>query len=216
MTTTQTGPPIPLRDALETFLTEIGAAASRLKTILGPRDDHHHLPAGKQAILQVLFRHGPQTVPQIARTRLNSRQNIQLFVNRLKREGIVQFIPNPGHKRSPLVRLTDQGQSALDSAAQQQNEFLESLSARTSETELMSASSLLRKLRQAIADRRQPTPGVPRRSPAGPAFKAQTRRQPRPKRPSSIVGSPLKQPEPVPPEPHQAQTDEAEFPINLL
>jgi DNA-binding MarR family transcriptional regulator len=52
---------------------------------------------------------GPLTVPQIARMRPTSRQRMQRLANELAAEGLVEFIDNPKHRRSKLVRLTAKG-----------------------------------------------------------------------------------------------------------
>ena len=52
---------------------------------------------------------GPLTVPQIAQMRPTSRQRMQRLANELAAEGLVEFIDNPKHRRSKLVRLTPKG-----------------------------------------------------------------------------------------------------------
>src|SRR5437762_12020528 len=49
---------------------------------------------------------GPLTVPQIAQMRPTSRQRMQRLADELAAEGRVEFIANPKHRRSKLVRLT--------------------------------------------------------------------------------------------------------------
>jgi DNA-binding MarR family transcriptional regulator len=52
---------------------------------------------------------GPLTVPQIAQMRPTSRQRMQRLSDELAAEGLVEFIDNPKHRRSKLVRLTPKG-----------------------------------------------------------------------------------------------------------
>jgi DNA-binding MarR family transcriptional regulator len=52
---------------------------------------------------------GPLTVPQIAQMRPTSRQRMQRLADELAGEGLVEFIDNPSHRRSKLVRLTPKG-----------------------------------------------------------------------------------------------------------
>ena len=52
---------------------------------------------------------GPLTVPQIAQMRPTSRQRMQRLADELAAEGLVDFIDNPKHQRSKLVRLTPKG-----------------------------------------------------------------------------------------------------------
>jgi DNA-binding MarR family transcriptional regulator len=52
---------------------------------------------------------GPLTVPQIAEMRPTSRQRMQRLADELAAEGLVEFLDNPKHRRSRLVRLTPKG-----------------------------------------------------------------------------------------------------------
>jgi len=52
---------------------------------------------------------GPLTVPQIAQMRPTSRQRMQRLADELASRGLVEFIDNPRHRRSKLVRLTRKG-----------------------------------------------------------------------------------------------------------
>ncbi len=52
---------------------------------------------------------GPLTVPQIAEMRPTSRQRMQRLADELAGEGLVEFVDNPKHRRSKLVRLTPKG-----------------------------------------------------------------------------------------------------------
>jgi DNA-binding MarR family transcriptional regulator len=54
---------------------------------------------------------GPLTVPQIAQMRPTSRQRMQRLANELAAEDLVEFIDNPKHQRSKLVRLTPKGEA---------------------------------------------------------------------------------------------------------
>lgn len=53
---------------------------------------------------------GPLTVPRIAQMRPTSRQRMQRLADELAAEGLVEFIDNPKHRRSKLVRLTREGE----------------------------------------------------------------------------------------------------------
>ena len=52
---------------------------------------------------------GPLTVPQIAQMRPTSRQRMQRLADELETGGLVEFVDNPQHRRSKLVRLTSKG-----------------------------------------------------------------------------------------------------------
>ncbi|MCZ7659599.1 MAG: MarR family transcriptional regulator [Xanthobacteraceae bacterium] len=64
---------------------------------------------GAFGFLRSLALLGPLTVPRIAQMRPTSRQRMQRLADELAAEGLVEFIDNPRHRRSKLVRLTPKG-----------------------------------------------------------------------------------------------------------
>jgi DNA-binding MarR family transcriptional regulator len=64
---------------------------------------------GAFGFMRSLALFGPLTVPQIAEMRPTSRQRMQRLADELAAEGLVEFIDNPKHRRSKLVRLTPGG-----------------------------------------------------------------------------------------------------------
>lgn len=52
----------------------------------------------------------PLTVPQIARHMGLTRQSVHATVKRLIADGLIEFEPNADHRRSQLVRMTEQGE----------------------------------------------------------------------------------------------------------
>ena len=66
---------------------------------------------GAFGLLRSLALIGPLTVPQIAEMRPTSRQRMQRLADELAAEGLVEFIDNPSHRRSKLVRLTRKGEA---------------------------------------------------------------------------------------------------------
>lgn len=67
------------------------------------------LSVGVRAVLTLLHRGGPMTVPQMGRAQSISRQFVQRMVNDAAAAGLVESIPNPAHRRSSLIRLTARG-----------------------------------------------------------------------------------------------------------
>jgi DNA-binding MarR family transcriptional regulator len=65
--------------------------------------------AGAFGFIRSLALVGPLTVPEIAKMRPTSRQRMQRLADELATEGLVEFIDNPRHRRSKLVRLTRKG-----------------------------------------------------------------------------------------------------------
>src|SRR6266567_114236 len=136
---------------LAAFLTEIRTLAAHLKYARQPFQDQEDWPSGVRSILLILGRTGVQTVPEIARERSTSRQNIQIIVNRLKRAGLADLEINPAHKRSVLVRLTERGKVLLQHLEEAETTFQESVLAELSAEDLVSTTKCLRRVRQLLA-----------------------------------------------------------------
>ncbi len=58
-----------------------------------------------------------RTVPQIARRMGMSRQSVQRVADLLEHDGLLRFRPNPDHARSPLLRLTREGETLAQTLA---------------------------------------------------------------------------------------------------
>jgi len=74
---------------------------------------------GEWGILRMLVKEGPQTVPEMARSRPVSRQHCQTIANALEAQGLVEFVDNPKHKKSKLVRATKKGRARFQSMRKQ-------------------------------------------------------------------------------------------------
>jgi DNA-binding MarR family transcriptional regulator len=66
---------------------------------------------GAFGFMRSLALRGPLTVPQIAQMRPTSRQRMQRLADELEAGGLVEFVDNPRHRRSKLVRLTPKGEA---------------------------------------------------------------------------------------------------------
>jgi DNA-binding MarR family transcriptional regulator len=177
------------REQLELLLTEVNALALRLKRISAPGKTGQ-LPHAARAVLQLLQRHGPATVPALAHAHGTSRQNIQTVVNRLAMAGLARMAQNPAHKRSELVSLTESGAAILETGEGPRREMLDRLLTFASQAELVSASELIRRLGQQLQREKLPS------------------RTPKPKHKSPDVAPEARAP--------QFQNFEPELPVSLL
>jgi DNA-binding MarR family transcriptional regulator len=66
------------------------------------------------ALMGLINNEGVWTVPNAARRLGVSRQAVQRVADALRRDGLIATEPNPDHKSSPLIGLTDQGRRALE------------------------------------------------------------------------------------------------------
>lgn len=80
-----------------------------------------------RAVLEFLLRHGPATVPQIARQRMVTRQHIQKLVNALAEQQLIDPSANDAHKRSPLFSVSDSGRATIKRMLRRERQILEAM-----------------------------------------------------------------------------------------
>jgi len=112
------------------------------------------MTAGKRGVLRLISRLGPQTVPQIARARLVTRQHIQTLIDSLLEDGFVELADNPAHKRSRLVRLTTEGEDVLTEMMRREATIFSELATELAKDDLQSAAALLRTIREFFESKR--------------------------------------------------------------
>ncbi|CAM5790265.1 MULTISPECIES: MarR family winged helix-turn-helix transcriptional regulator [Brevibacillus] len=76
------------------------------------------LSSARWQILGVV-EHGPITVAHVARIMGLTRQSVQQTANSLEKEGLIEFLENPHHRRSKLMAMTPEGRKALDYTQEQ-------------------------------------------------------------------------------------------------
>ena len=89
----------------------------------------------------------PQPVAWLARGMGLNRQGVQRIVNELEKVGIVEFQPNPHHRRAQLVLLTGRGKAAYDAAGRLQEPWVNSLADGISEQDILAARRVIVALR---------------------------------------------------------------------
>lgn len=105
---------------------------------------------GEFGVLRTLLMEGAQTVPQMAAARPVSRQHCQTIVNGLAEQGLVEFVDNPRHKRSKLVRVTKRGRARFESMKAQFTEAAGVYAPHFSAAEVESATDVCRRARKMI------------------------------------------------------------------
>ena len=137
---------------------------------LGDRlNDDLGVTAAMRGLLVSLADGAPRTVPERARERPVSRQHIQSVVNDLMAAGLAQALPNPSHRRSPLIALTEDGRRHLKLIREREAGLLARTAPSVSHAELAAATRLLELLERDLAGRvaevapvRSATAGRPR------------------------------------------------------
>ncbi len=133
--------------AFNTLINENGLLFNRLKLVAEQIHQQGEMSGARRAILRMLNEVGAQTVPQIGRARSVSRQHVQALVNELTREGYVELVENPAHKRSPFAQLTARGKQFVLAMNRREHKLHEKMQLHLSDTEMLAAARTLRVLR---------------------------------------------------------------------
>ena len=123
----------------------------RLRAIGDDLHARYGVTTPMRGVMQSLFDGGPQTVPQMAAARPVSRQHIQTQVDALASRGLVATVPNPAHKRSSHIALTDTGREIFESMRKKEIETLSSLLGDFSSAELKTTQRSLVRLADKLA-----------------------------------------------------------------
>lgn len=122
-------------------------------------EDLHHgsgISAPQRAVLEYLHRHGPTTVPAMARARGVTRQHIQVLMNELQQIALAQPQDNPAHRRSPVFALTAAGRDAMSDILAREHEYLETHIGDVDQADIAHAAGILAEFRNHLT-----WPGTP-------------------------------------------------------
>jgi DNA-binding MarR family transcriptional regulator len=86
------------------------------------------------------------TVPAIARALGQSRQAVQRITDVMAADGLVNYVSNPRHRRSPLVQLTEHGQEVYSALRSVQDPWAIGLTDDVPTSELETALRLMQRL----------------------------------------------------------------------
>ena len=95
----------------------------------------------------------PATVAQVARKLGLTRQSVQRIADLLDQEGLTEYLDNPAHQTSKLVRLTPRGRQTLRSIQAEQRAWANQVGARIGEANLRHASRVVEQLTRELSAR---------------------------------------------------------------
>ena len=107
---------------------------------------------GMRAVLEFLFRSGPATVPDIARSRHVTRQAVQILANDLLQNRLIRQEDNPAHKRSSLLVLTNRGRELIERMRARESRLYCQAGESLDAGEIRSAAALLARTTSALKD----------------------------------------------------------------
>ena len=108
--------------------------------------------AGTFGFVRSLALIGPLTVPQIAQMRPTSRQRMQRLADELAAEGLVEFLDNPRHRRSKLVRLTRKGHARYRELSARLLKIASTMGADLTEPDIRKTTGVVRRLSDEVKD----------------------------------------------------------------
>jgi DNA-binding MarR family transcriptional regulator len=105
-----------------------------------------------RAVLEILRRHGDQTVPDIAARLEIKRQYVQLMVNEVLAGGFVEQRANPRHKRSLLLALSDRGRDLIDGIIARELALMQTIGAELNDEDIGTALRVVRAVTGKLKD----------------------------------------------------------------
>lgn len=94
----------------------------------------------------------PATVAQVARKLNLSRQSVQRIADLLNTDGLIEYVDNPAHQTSRLVRLTPHGRQILRTIQNAQRAWANGVGAKIGEANLRHASRVVEQLTNVLVD----------------------------------------------------------------
>lgn len=110
------------------------------------------LSVGVRAVLNMLREQGPMTVPQMGRAQALSRQFVQRMINDAAARHLVEFVANPAHKRSSLIRLTAEGRAAITAVIDREHAVLRQVGGDLTKAEVDACLHVLTRLLRLLDD----------------------------------------------------------------
>lgn len=102
-----------------------------------------NLTVRMRAVLEILDKYGDQTVPELAARLEIQRQYVQIMCNETLASGFIEQRPNPRHKRSPNMALTDQGRTLIEDILSKEMQIMEQMSEDLSEDDITTALNVV-------------------------------------------------------------------------
>jgi DNA-binding MarR family transcriptional regulator len=133
-------------EAIAELLLEVAQCFFRLRAVGQKTGLITSWGGGAFGFMRSLAVLGPLTVPQIARMRPTSRQRMQHLADELAEQGLVEFVDNPSHRRSKLVRLTRLGDTRYRALEARFLSISSTMGADLGETAIRRTTEIVRRL----------------------------------------------------------------------
>ncbi|CAN0564454.1 unnamed protein product [Laminaria digitata] len=125
---------------------------SRLRDVADVLHRDLGITAAMRAVMETVYDGADVTVPDIAREKRVSRQNIQVIVDGLIAARLLGLAENPAHKRSPLVVLTKRGRTTFREMRRRESGLLKAIAEELSPTAMKATSETLAAIRRRLEE----------------------------------------------------------------
>ncbi|MFE7129834.1 MarR family winged helix-turn-helix transcriptional regulator [Streptomyces sp. NPDC057638] len=149
-------PPDDLADRLTEVLGLTGLLYRRVLRAVERTAPAQGLSVGVRTVLDLLRGQGPLTVPQMSHHQALSRQFLQRMVHEAAGLRFVEIRPNPAHRRSPLIHLTDEGLAAITAVTARERAALRETGGDLTEAEVAACVRVLDQMLTLFDDGRGP------------------------------------------------------------
>jgi DNA-binding MarR family transcriptional regulator len=157
----------PAGRAMSDLVLEIFRASARLLTAGDRLVAELGLTSARWQLLgTIVYAERAQPVSWIARDMGANRQNVQRIVNDLVKDGLLEFQPNPHHRRAQLVVLTEAGREAFDLAMKLQTPWINELAEGVDIDAIQTTHQVLNHLRNRLEEHHDDRTGQPQHNPA--------------------------------------------------
>ena len=133
--------------------TELILEVFRINRLLLEAGDHLTQPVGlTSARWQVLgvVEHGPIPVAHVGRIMGLTRQSVQQTADGLAKDGLIEYIENPHHRRAKLMVITPKGRKALDYVLPRHADWANQIAGKHALEDLRTAVTVLQQLRESL------------------------------------------------------------------
>src|SRR5262245_43206572 len=145
-------------EAIADLMLEVAQFFFRLRAIGQKSGLITNWGGGAFGFMRSLAQIGPLTVPQIAQMRPTSRQRMQRLADELAADGLVEFIDNPRHRRSKLVRLTPKGEARYRELSARFLAIASTMGADLTAVEIRKSTATVRRLSDELKQRSERPP----------------------------------------------------------
>lgn len=103
-----------------------------------------------RAVLEIIARHGNQSVPEIATHLHINRQYVQVMVNETIAQGFTRKVSNPRHRKSSLIALTGAGDQMISAVMSNELDSVRKLASDLDAAVIEDAHGLMAKVLTAL------------------------------------------------------------------